>query len=73
MKKATNIIQSKKILGWKKATLTSNFKPYNDNEKYRPTYRKYGKIVEISGVITPSKTLNGSSNGVTIFTLPERI
>lgn len=59
--------------GWQTVNLTSEFKPYNNEEKYTPKYRKIGKIVEIFGQISPKATIEGSSDWHTIFTLPERI
>lgn len=57
--------------GWIKAELTENFKPYNDNTNNNPQYRKVGKIVEIVGIISPTKTIIGSATTIPIFYLPE--
>lgn len=56
--------------GWKTASLTADFKPYQDNINYTPKYRKIGKVVHIVGVVKPAKTISATSNSVTIFTLP---
>lgn len=62
-----------KDTGWQIATLTDDFKCYNDDNSNIPRYRKIGKLVEVNGAVSPAITLPGSASGVTIFRLPERI
>lgn len=57
--------------GWKTATLSSNFKPYNNDSVNTPQYRKIGKMVEVRGIISPTKTIVGGSTTIPIFYLPE--
>lgn len=33
--------------------------------------RKWGRIVQVNGALSPKSALAGSNNGVTMFTLPE--
>ena len=68
--KVLNLEDNTEDSGWQTASLTGDFKAYQDNSKYTPRYRKIGKVVEISGVVSPTKTLSGSGTQVTIFTLP---
>lgn len=68
--KVLNLEDNTEDSGWQTASLTGDFKAYQDNSKYTPRYRKIGKIVEIEGVVSPTKTLTGSGTQVTIFTLP---
>lgn len=56
--------------GWIMATLTSNFTAYGGTDT-KPRYRKIGKMVEIKGVVAPTRTLDGSTASITIFTLPK--
>ena len=58
-----------KDTGWISATLTSDFKPYNNNNNNIPKYRRVGNMVEIIGTITPASNLNASTS-YTIFNLP---
>lgn len=55
--------------GWIEATLTDSFTSYGTNTI--PEYRKVGKQVEIRGSVKPTTTITASTNGVTMFTLPE--
>lgn len=55
--------------GWIEATLTSDFKIYNDDSNNTPKYRKRSKTVEIIGVVAPTSEL-ASGAIKTIFTLP---
>lgn len=58
--------------GWKTATLTDDFKAYNDIASNTPRYRKIGKIVYLTGVISPASdnnTLN-TSNTTAVLTMP---
>ena len=55
--------------GWKEATLNSGFTNYGAGTT--PEYRKIGNIVEIRGSVKPTSEITGSTNGITIFTLPE--
>lgn len=55
--------------GWQTASLSGDFKAYSS--AYAPEYRKVGKLVEIRGEVSPTKTLDGGSTTSTIFTLPE--
>ncbi len=55
--------------GWKTATLTSNFAPYQNEVRYTPKYRKIGNIVNITGVITPTTTLSTTTDQF-IFSMP---
>lgn len=52
--------------GWKKLTLTSDFKLYTNSSA---RYRKIGKLVELRGVIAPIKSISADSLTVA-FTLP---
>lgn len=54
--------------GWITPTLTSNF---TNNSTQPIQYRKIGKMVEISGTCSPSKTLTSSTSYIAMFTLPE--
>lgn len=56
--------------GWQEVTLTSYFKPYNNNEEYTPVYRKVGKLVEVKGILSPSSAQSAGWTA-TMFTLPE--
>lgn len=56
--------------GWIIATLTSSFKPYNNNNSNTPIYRKVGKTVEIKGIVSPSATISAGDTA-NIFVLPE--
>lgn len=57
--------------GWKTATLTSNFKKYDDKDDNIPQYIKIGKLVQVRGAVSPTSTITGSADAYTIFTLPE--
>lgn len=52
--------------GWKNLTLTSDFKLYTNSST---RYRKIGKLVELRGVIAPTKSISADSLTVA-FTLP---
>lgn len=67
-----DVIKKIKDTGWINATLTSDFKAYNNNNSNQPCYRKIGKIVEICGVVSPTASISANETK-TIFTLPERI
>lgn len=56
---------------WIDAKLTSYFKNYQDLVEQRPRYKKIGDMVCVSGVVTPTQILAGSSDLIEIFTLPE--
>lgn len=55
--------------GWVVPTLTSSFVAYSTAQY--PAYRKIGKMVEVRGAVKPTAAIIGSSDWVTIFTLPE--
>ena len=55
--------------GWQKVTLTSDFKPYNNNTDNTPKYIKVGRMVEVLGEVSPNKTFDKNSE-YTMFTLP---
>lgn len=57
--------------GWKTATLTSDFKKYDDKDDNMPQYIKIGKLVQVRGAVSPTSTITGSADAYTIFTLPE--
>ena len=67
--KVLNLEDNTEDSGWQTASLTSDFKPFQGNSSYTPKYRKVGKVVEISGIISPSATLSAGSEK-NIFTLP---
>ena len=56
--------------GWQTATLTDDFKPFNNNSSNMPRYRKIGKIVQVWGIVSPSLTIQGGTEMHTIFNLP---
>lgn len=56
--------------GWQRVTLTSYFKPYNNNEEYTPVYRRVGKLVEVKGTLSPSSAQEAGWTA-TMFTLPD--
>lgn len=58
---------------WKTATLTDDFKPYNNDSVNIPLFKKTGNQVEIIGSVSPTKIIAGSTTQYTIFSLPERI
>lgn len=66
----TSINSNLEDTGWQTATLTEDFKVYENDNDYAPRYRKIGKLVEINGIVSPSATLKGSATVVPIFTLP---
>lgn len=55
--------------GWQTATLTDDFKPYNNTASNTPQYRRVGKVVQVKGVVSPTSTIDGSTTQHTIFTL----
>lgn len=55
---------------WNEATLSSAFKPYNDNYQNTPKYRKINNVVQVRGRISPRSVIAGSATPTTIFTLP---
>lgn len=55
---------------WTPLTLTSNFKPYDDDLENTPKYRVRDKIVEIRGAISPTTAHMTSNTRETIATLP---
>lgn len=55
--------------GWITATLTDDFKPYNNTASNTPQYRKVGKVVQVKGVVSPTSTIDGGTIHHTIFTL----
>ena len=65
-----DIYQKIKDTGWQTATLTDDFKPFNNNSSNMPRYRKIGKIVQVWGMVSPSLTIQGGSETHTIFNLP---
>ena len=57
--------------GWIYPTLTSSFTMYGeDSAANLPRYRKDGRMVEVRGIVTPTSTITGGDDFVTIFTLP---
>lgn len=59
--------------GWQTATLTDDFKAYNNDNINIPNFKKTGNQVQIIGSVSPTSTISGSTTQHTIFTLPERI
>ena len=57
--------------GWKIAELSSNFKPYDNNENNKVRYRRIGNMVQIKGIVSPKSTIEGSTAMKTIFNLPD--
>ena len=57
--------------GWQTATLTDDFKAYNNDSINMPQYKRTGNQVEIIGSVSPTSTIPGSTTPYTIFTLPE--
>jgi hypothetical protein len=57
--------------GWIDLTLTSDFKNYNNNNNNRVRYRKCGQVVQIIGIVSPTKELEANAPETTIGTLPE--
>lgn len=55
--------------GWINATISSNFKVYNNNTWNTVQYRKNGKTVSIRGVISPTQEIAAGVD-LNIFTLP---
>lgn len=68
-----DIYQKIKDTGWQTATLTDDFKAYNNDSINMPQYKKTGNQVQIIGSVSPMETIPGSTTQYTIFTLPERI
>ena len=66
-----NINEKIKDSGWQTATLTDDFKAYNNDSINMPQYKRTGNQVEIIGSVSPMETIPGSTNQYTIFTLPE--
>ena len=55
--------------GWHYATLTSDFVDYGTGaDKLR--YRRVGKVVTVTGAVTPKSTIHTSSAMINICTLP---
>lgn len=54
--------------GWKNLTLSSNFVEYSST--YTPKYRRVGEVVDVVGAVKPTAVIEGSTDLVTIFTLP---
>lgn len=54
--------------GWHYATLTSDFVDYISQDRLR--YRRVGKVVLITGTVTPKSSIHTSSAMVNICTLP---
>lgn len=52
-------------------TLTSDFKPYNNNSNNNIRYRKIGKTVYIAGTVSPKTNYTSTNTAKTICTLPE--
>ena len=57
------LTEKTKDSGWIKATLTDDFKNYDDNEANSLKYRKIGKQVEIRGALSPVKADNVLNSG----------
>lgn len=57
--------------GWKTLTLTSDFAVYNNDNANAVKCRKDGRLVDISGIVTPASTLAGSATQVKICSIPE--
>lgn len=55
---------------WVKSELTESWRAYSTNPDTTPVYNKKGNVVNIKGVITPTNTLTGDTNKITILTLP---
>lgn len=51
--------------------LGENFAAYGNNSNHLPRYRKDGRVVEINGQLTFTKTITYSTTGIDMFTLPE--
>lgn len=56
---------------WHTATLSSAFKPYDNDSKLIPKYRKINNVVQVCGRVSPKSVLPGSVVSTTIFTLPK--
>ena len=50
---------------------SEDFTQYNNDEVTMPKYRKIGRIVEMRGVVRPTKVIAGSTTHYEIFTLKE--
>ena len=48
-----------------------NFSQYNNETHSKVRYRKFGKTVEVRGVMKPTKIIEGSTTQYKLFTLPE--
>ena len=59
--------------GWISLEYASSFKPYNNGDYNKPKYRIVGDLVQIKGIATPAKDIEGSSEQVTMFTIPQEI
>lgn len=57
--------------GWIELTPASGFVLYSSTGDSTLRCRRVGKVVEVVGVLAPSSVITGSSNTVTMFTLPE--
>ena len=47
---------------WQTATLTDDFKAYNNDGINMPQYKRTGNQVEIIGSVSPMETIPGSTN-----------
>lgn len=57
---------------WTQITaLEDEFAAYGDNTDNLPRYRRDGRVVEINGQLTLTKTTTYSASSLTMFTLPE--
>lgn len=54
--------------GWQTLTLTSDFENYNTSNPV--TYRKEGATVFLTGIVSPAAAFTGSTDKITIGTLP---
>lgn len=57
--------------GWLALTPASGFVTYSSTGSDALRCRRVGKVVEVVGILAPTSVITGSSNTVTMFTLPE--
>lgn len=55
--------------GWIRPELTSDFSDYSSAQYAR--YRKIGNIVQVSGAVQPTVSIEGGIDSITMFTLPD--
>ena len=56
--------------GWLTLTPASGFVLYSSDDTSVLKYRRFGKVVEIEGVLSPSSAITGSATEIIMFTLP---